>query len=98
MAVMTALPEATAVTNAVGEAVVGTVATPEALLAHVTVRPKTTVPLASFVIACSWTLSPTGMFTVAGTTVTEATGDVLPDGPLPPPHATASRAAKPVAV
>src|SRR6266702_775521 len=51
-----------------------TLATPGALLCHVTVRPLSGFPLASFGVAVSWTKPPTWMLEVAGATATDATG------------------------
>jgi len=51
-----------------------TVPTEVLLLAHVTVRPVTVLPFASFVVAVSWTACPTGTDAGAGLTVTDATG------------------------
>src|SRR2546426_637089 len=47
------------------------------LLAHVTVRPVSTLPLASLVVAINFTVCPTCTVAVAGDTVTEATGTGL---------------------
>src|SRR5207244_2843247 len=54
-----------------------TVATPVALLAHVTTRPVNGLPLASFGVAVSCTVWPAEMLAVAGVTVTDATGTTL---------------------
>src|SRR5437667_6618304 len=62
-------PSATPVTSPVPL----TVARAALLVAHVTVRPVSTVPLASFVVAVSCTVCPTGTVAVAGATATEAT-------------------------
>jgi hypothetical protein len=51
-----------------------TVATAELLLAHVTVRPESVFPLASCSAAASCTVWPTAVLTVAGFTLTDATG------------------------
>src|SRR6266498_3982129 len=51
-----------------------TVATAVLLLAQLTVRPVSVLPLASFGVAVSCTVCPTGMLAVAGVTATEATG------------------------
>src|SRR3989475_11005736 len=51
-----------------------TVATPGALLAQVTTRPASGVPLASFGVAVSCTVCPTCTLAVAGLTVTDTTG------------------------
>src|SRR6266550_2787800 len=50
-----------------------TVATEVLLLDHVTVRPVSGLPLASFGVAVSWTVWPTGTLADAGLTVTELT-------------------------
>src|SRR5204862_29688 len=50
-----------------------TVATELSLLDHVIVRPVSGFPLASFGVAVSWTVWPTGRFADAGVTVTELT-------------------------
>src|SRR5207244_11741449 len=44
------------------------------LLSHVTTRPLSGLPLASLGVAASCTVAPTRTLTVAGLTVTEATG------------------------
>src|SRR3989442_8630400 len=51
-----------------------TVATAVLLLAHVTVRPVSGAPLASFGVAVSCTACPTWTLAGAGLTVTDATG------------------------
>src|SRR5438552_15402710 len=48
-----------------------TVATELSLLDHVIVRPVSALPLASFGVAVSWTVLPTGTLADAGLTVTE---------------------------
>src|SRR5216117_415217 len=73
VAVIVALPTATAVTSPLAL----TLATAGALLAHVTTRPDSGLPLASFGVAVSWTVCPTMMLAVAGLTVTEATGTTV---------------------
>src|SRR5436305_1953415 len=50
-----------------------TVATELSLLDHVTIRPVSGFPFASFGVAVSWTVWPTGRFADAGVTVTELT-------------------------
>ena len=54
-----------------------TVATAMLLLAQVTTRPASGVPLASLGVAVSCTVCPTGTLADAGLTVTEATGTVV---------------------
>src|SRR5213076_630947 len=64
-----------------------TVATELSLLDHVIVRPVSALPLASFGVAVSWSVLPTGTLPDAGLTVTEATGTcttVMADVPLCP--------------
>src|SRR2546426_12836426 len=77
-----------------------TVARAALLVAHVTVRPVSTVPLASFVVAVSCTVCPTWTVAVAGVTVTEAT-DTGPtaDGAVAslPAHADERAAGPPAA-
>src|SRR3989441_339168 len=51
-----------------------TVATAVLLLAHVTVRPVSGAPLASFGVAVSWTVCPAWTLGAGGLTVTDATG------------------------
>src|SRR3989442_7200551 len=51
-----------------------TVATAELLLAQVTIRPASGVPLASLGVAVSCSVCPTGTLAAAGLTVTDATG------------------------
>src|SRR2546425_8423652 len=70
VAVIVAAPAATPVTNPLPL----TVATAGLLLAHVTVRPVSGVPLASFGVAVSWTVCPAWTLAGAGLTVTDATG------------------------
>jgi len=70
VAVTVALPAATPVTSPLPL----TLATAGALLAHVTTRPDSGLPLPSFGVAVSWTVCPTMMLAVAGLTVTDATG------------------------
>ena len=74
VAVTVAVPGATPVTSPV----VDTVATFGLLVAHVTRRPVTTLPPASFVIAVSCTVAPPFTVAVGGATVTEATGTGVP--------------------
>src|SRR3989441_712380 len=54
-----------------------TVATDALLVAHVTTRPPSGVPLASFGVAVSCVVAPTGTLAVAGLTATDATGTTL---------------------
>src|SRR6266540_610736 len=64
-----------------------TVATAVLLLAQLTVRPVSVLPLASFGVAVSCAVCPAGMVAVAGLTATEATGTgvtVTPALPLCP--------------
>ena len=70
VAVIVAEPTATPVTSPLVE----TVATAEALVVHVTVRPPSGLPLASSGVAVSCTVVPTCTLAGAGLTVTEATG------------------------
>src|SRR3989441_3339911 len=66
-----------------------TVATDALLVAHVTTRPPSGVPLASFGVAVSCPVAPTGTLAVAGLSATDATGTALtviaaePDFPSP---------------
>src|SRR5439155_153955 len=70
VAVIVAEPAATPVTTPLAL----TVATATLLLAHVTVRPLSTFPAASFVVAESVTDWPTCSLADAGLTITDATG------------------------
>src|SRR6267378_759825 len=70
VAVIVAVPAATPLTRPLPL----TVATAVLLLAHVTTRPVSGLPLASFGVAVSCTLAPTGTLAVAGLTATDATG------------------------
>src|SRR5438093_11685982 len=70
VAVIVAEPATTPVTSPLGL----TVATAVLLLDHVIVRPVSALPLASFGVAVSWSVLPTGTLPEAGLTVTEATG------------------------
>ena len=70
VAVMVAGPAATPVTSPLAE----TVATPLALVVHVTGRPVSTLPLASRSVAASCTVAPTCTLAGVGVTVTVATG------------------------
>ena len=70
VAVIVAPPAAFAVTSPLEL----TVATVVLLLAQVTVRPVSTFPTESFRVAVSCAVPPTGEVTVAGVTVTVATG------------------------
>jgi len=53
-----------------------TVPTEVLLLDHVTVRPDSALPFASFGVAVSWTVCPTGTDAGVGLTATDATGTV----------------------
>src|SRR5438105_2639954 len=75
VAVIVALPAATLVTSPL----LLTVATLGLLEVHVTERPVRTRPPASLSTALSCFIAPTDRFTVAGLTVTDATGA----GPTP---------------
>src|SRR5437879_12837645 len=83
VAVIVADPAATPLTSPLPL----TVATAVLSLAHVTVRPASGVPLASFGVAVSWTVFPALTLAGAGLTVTDATGtctavmDVVPRRP-----------------
>src|SRR5436190_956584 len=68
--IVTGPPAALPVTNPLPS----TVAVLELLVAHVTVRPVSVSPLASFVVAANCTVALTAIVAVAGATVTEATG------------------------
>ncbi len=70
VAVIVALPGATAVTTPLGE----TVATCDALEDQVTVRPDSVLPDASRVVAERASVPPTAMVPLLGLTATEATG------------------------
>jgi hypothetical protein len=70
VAVITALPAATAVT----EPELVTVATPVLLLANVIVRPLNVFPLASFSVTTAWVACPTVRLPLLSATVTAATG------------------------
>ena len=54
------------------------IATAVLLLDHVTTRPVSAVPLASFGVAVSWRACPASTVADAGLTLTEATGTVQP--------------------
>src|SRR5438552_14655130 len=73
VAVIVAAPAATPVTSPPAL----TVATAVLLLPQLTVRPDNGLPLASFGVAVSCTVWPTGTDAVLGLTVTDATGTVL---------------------
>jgi len=82
---MVAEPTATPLTTPLLE----TVATAALSLAHVTVRPVSVLPFASFSVAVSATVRPTATLAVAGLTVTVATGTcttVIVALPLCPSH------------
>ena len=70
VAVIVVEPAAIAVTNPLPF----TVATAVLLDAHVIVRPASTLPPASLSVAASCVVCPTAILTVAGLTVTDATG------------------------
>ena len=70
VAVIVAEPAATAVTTPLAR----TVATAGASLAHVTERPVSVSPRASLSVAVSCGVAPTVRLSLAGATVTEATG------------------------
>jgi hypothetical protein len=70
VAVIVAVPGATAVTTPV----VDTVATVNALEFHVTARPVSTLPAASFSVAVNGAVLPTTMLALLGARVTVATG------------------------
>src|SRR6266699_590665 len=83
VAVIVAEPAATPVTRPLAL----TVPTELLLLAHVTVRPVSVLPFASFGVAASWTVCPACTDAGAGLTVTDATGTsvtVTTDVPLCP--------------
>src|ERR1041384_1382652 len=83
VAVIVAVPTAPPVTSPLPL----TLATPVLLLAHVTVRPVSAFPPASFGVAASCTVDPTVTEADAGATVTDATGTcttVIGDGTLRP--------------
>ncbi len=64
-----------------------TAATPGALLAHVTTRPLSGLPRASFAVAVRCNVAPMSRLAIAGVTVTEATGTfvtVMAEVPLFP--------------
>src|SRR5690349_16052961 len=73
VAVIVADPAATPLTSPLPV----TVATAVLPLAHVTTRPESALPLASFGVAVSCWVCPGGRLTVAGLTVTDATGTVV---------------------
>src|SRR5213594_2443862 len=73
VAVIVATPAATAVTSPLPLVA----ATAVLLLAHVTVRPVSTFPAESFVVADNWTVPPTGRLATAGVTSTDATGTAV---------------------
>src|SRR2546422_10340807 len=83
VAVMVVEPATTPVTRPLAL----TVPTEPLLLAHVTVRPVSVLPFASFGVAASWTVCPACTDAGAGLTVTDATGTsatVTTDVPLRP--------------
>jgi hypothetical protein len=83
VALIVAEPAATPLTSPLAD----TVATDDALLAQVIVRPLSGFPFESLGVAVSWSVAPTGTFADAGLTATEATGTgvtVMADVPLLP--------------
>src|SRR5436190_24216450 len=70
VAVMVAVPAATPVTSPLAL----TFATAAFERAHVTVRPASALPFASFGVAVNCSVPPTGTLADAGLTVTDATG------------------------
>ena len=72
VAVTVAEPAATPVTTPLDE----TVAIPVLELDHVTARPESTAPFASYAVAVSCAVCPTLTLAVAGETLTDATGTV----------------------
>jgi len=94
-AVIVAVPAATAVTRPL----LFTPATAALLVAHVTARPESVFPPASFVVAVSCTVWPTCALAVAGLTVTDATGTTVTviDAPPACPSLVAVMVAAPVA-
>jgi hypothetical protein len=79
VAVIVALPSATAVTRPFPE----TLAIDGASDDHVTVRPTRTLLLASLVSAASWRLVATTTFADGGLTITVATAGIIVSGALP---------------
>src|SRR3989442_4986689 len=73
VAVSVAVPGATALTSPVAD----TVATPAALVVHVTARPVNTLPAESLGVAVSCTVCPTVRLDEVGLTVTDATGTMV---------------------
>jgi phage terminase large subunit-like protein len=73
VAVSVALPAATPVTSPLAE----TLATPGALLAHVTRRPVKALPFASLGVAVNWAVCPMRTVAAAGLTATDATGTTV---------------------
>ena len=73
VAVMVAVPAATPLTSPLPL----TVATAAVLVAHITTRPLSELPLASFGVAVSCTVCPTGALAEDGLTVTDATGTAV---------------------
>src|SRR5207244_3417972 len=102
VAVIGAEPAATPVTRPLPL----TVATAVLPLAHVTTRPASGLPFASFGVAMSCTVAPTDTLGVGGVTVTDATGaggvlDVIAKlhtvwEPTPAPKAQLARAVTPL--
>src|SRR6266705_4686599 len=79
VAVMVADPIARPVTSPLTD----TAATPRALDAQVTVRPESTFPFASLIMALSCCVEPTHQLAAAGLIVTEATGRGAPAAVVP---------------
>src|SRR5436309_12826864 len=82
---VTGPPAVTPVTSPVDE----TVAMAASLVVHVTVRPVSTFPAASVVVAVNCTVAPTSTVAVPGLTDTDATGAavaVTGTAAAPPPH------------
>src|SRR3989442_1475226 len=73
VAVIVAVPAPTPLTSPLPL----TVATDALLVVHVTTRPPSGVPLASFGVAVSCAVAPTGTLAVAGLSATDATGTAL---------------------
>src|SRR5216117_2048406 len=81
VAVIVAEPAVTPVTSPVPD----TVATAKGLPAHVTARPASGLPAASFVAAANCTVAPAASVATAGVTATDATGRGGLVGLSPPP-------------
>src|SRR6266566_3102236 len=89
VAVIVAEPPVTPVTSPVPD----TVATAKGLPAHVTARPASRLPAASFVAAANCTVAPAATVAAVGVTATDATGagGVVGLPPPPPPQAARIR-------